>query len=64
MLPLVKEFQKCDLYSKSDRPEVRSLALQAIVGTERTQDKPDPVALKPYYQSLIEKYFPIQELKW
>jgi len=43
-----KEFQKCDLYSKSDKPE----------------DIPDPKKLRPYYDSLIKKYFPVEKLKW
>jgi inositol oxygenase len=48
LLKWVQEFQKCDLYSKSDDPE----------------DTPDPIKLRPYYQSLISKYFPKQTLKW
>lgn len=39
MLPWVKKFQKCDLYSKADHIE-------------------DVEALRPYYQSLIDKYIP------
>jgi inositol oxygenase len=48
MLFWVKEFQKADLYSKSDKPE----------------DTPDPVKLRPYYDSLIKKYFSAEKLKW
>jgi len=48
MLFWVKEFQKADLYSKSDKPE----------------DIPDPKKLRPYYESLIKKYFPVEKLKW
>jgi inositol oxygenase len=44
MLPWVLEFNKFDLYSKSD-------------------DLPDPKALRPYYQSLIDKYCP-GKLRW
>jgi inositol oxygenase len=44
----VKEFQKCDLYSKSDKPE----------------DMPDPKKLHAYYDGLIKKYFPVEKLKW
>jgi inositol oxygenase len=44
MLPWVLEFNKFDLYSKSD-------------------ELPDVAALKPYYQSLIDKYCP-GKLKW
>jgi len=44
MLPWVQEFNKFDLYSKSD-------------------ELPDIDALKPYYQSLIDKYMP-GTLKW
>ncbi|XP_070572802.1 inositol oxygenase-like [Ptychodera flava] len=44
MLPWVREFNKFDLYSKSD-------------------ELPDIEALKPYYQSLIDKYMP-GTLKW
>ena len=44
MLPWVLEFNKFDLYSKSD-------------------DLPDPEALRPYYQSLIDKYCP-GKLRW
>ncbi|XP_062990574.1 inositol oxygenase [Elgaria multicarinata webbii] len=44
MLPWVKEFNKFDLYTKSE-------------------DLPDPQELKPYYQSLIDKYCPGQ-LSW
>lgn len=44
MLPWVLEFNKFDLYSKSD-------------------ELPDVEALKPYYQSLVEKYCP-GKLKW
>ena len=39
MLPWVLEFNKFDLYSKSD-------------------GLPDIDALKPYYQSLVDKYMP------
>jgi len=48
MLFWVKEFQKADLYSKSDKPE----------------DMPDPKKLRSYYESLIKKYFPVENLKW
>ena len=48
MLPWVRAFQKCDLYSKSDNPE----------------DRPDPVKLRPYYESLINQYFPSPVLRW
>jgi len=48
MLFWVKEFQKADLYSKSDKPE----------------DVPDPAKLRPYYSKLIKKYFPVENLKW
>jgi len=48
MLFWVKEFQKADLYSKSDKPE----------------DLPDPKKLRSYYDGLIKKYFPVQNLKW
>jgi len=48
LLEYVRAFQKCDLYSKSDE----------------TEDKPDPVKLRPYYQSLIDKYFPNAVLQW
>ncbi|XP_077862739.1 inositol oxygenase-like [Saccoglossus kowalevskii] len=44
MLAWICEFNKFDLYSKSD-------------------DLPDIAALKPYYQSLIDKYLP-GTLKW
>jgi len=44
MMPWVLEFNKFDLYSKSD-------------------ELPDPVALRPYYQSLIDKYCP-GKLRW
>lgn len=44
----VKEFQKCDLYSKSNKKE----------------DIPDIEKLKPYYEKLIKKYFPNEKLKW
>jgi inositol oxygenase len=44
MLPWVLEFNKFDLYSKSD-------------------ELPDVAALRPYYQSLIDKYCP-GTLKW
>jgi len=43
-----KEFQKSDLYSKSDKPE----------------DKPDPKKLRGYYEKLIAKYFPNPVLRW
>ena len=48
MLTWVRAFQKCDLYSKSDNPE----------------DKPNPEKLRPYYESLINKYFPSPVLRW
>jgi len=48
MLFWVKEFQKADLYSKSDKNE----------------DRPDPASLRVYYQSLMNKYFPVEKLKW
>jgi len=48
MLFWQKEFQKCDLYSKSDLP----------------QDKPDVAKLRPYYEKLVEKYFPNPYLRW
>lgn len=48
MLFWVKEFQKADLYSKSDKPE----------------DLPDPKKLRPYYDGLVKKYFPVEKLKW
>jgi inositol oxygenase len=48
MLFWVKEFQKADLYSKSDKPE----------------DLPDPKKLRSYYDGLIKKYFPVEKLKW
>ena len=44
----VKEFQKCDLYSKSDKEE----------------DMPNVEQLKPYYEKLIKKYFPNDKLRW
>ena len=44
----VKEFQKCDLYSKSNKEE----------------DIPDPIKLSPYYEKLIKKYFPNEKLRW
>jgi len=44
----VKEFQKCDLYSKSNNPE----------------DIPNVEELKPYYEKLIKKYFPNDKLRW
>jgi len=46
-LPLVppQEFNKFDLYSKSD-------------------DVPDPVALRPYYEGLLKKYKIDGKLKW
>eukprot|EP00951_Prasinocladus_malaysianus_P049778 scaffold673535_cov61-Prasinocladus_malaysianus.AAC.1 len=45
MLPWVKAFQKCDLYSKcSDAVDVQSLM--------------------PYYDTLIDKYFPNKVLRW
>jgi len=48
MLFWVKEFQKADLYSKSDKEE----------------DRPDPKKLRPYYEKLVKKYFPVDKLKW
>jgi inositol oxygenase len=48
MLFWVKEFQKADLYSKSDKNE----------------DRPDPQTLRTYYQGLMNKYFPVEKLKW
>jgi len=48
MLTWVKEFQKCDLYSKSDLVE----------------DKPKLDDLKPFYDQLIHKYFPSYMLRW
>jgi len=48
MLFWVKEFQKADLYSKSDKEE----------------DRPDPKKLRSYYEGLIKKYFPVENLKW
>jgi len=48
MLFWVKEFQKADLYSKSDKEE----------------DRPTPQKLRPYYEGLIKKYFPVEKLKW
>jgi len=48
MLFWVKEFQKCDLYSKSDL----------------TEDRPDVEKLKQYYAGLVHKYFPMEKLKW
>jgi len=48
MLFWVKEFQKADLYSKSDKAE----------------DLPDPKKLRPYYESLIKKYFPVENIKF
>lgn len=48
MLFWVKEFQKADLYSKSDKEE----------------DRPDPKKLRSYYQGLMNKYFPVEKLKW
>jgi len=44
----LKEFQKCDLYSKSNKEE----------------DMPDVEQLKPYYEKLIKKYFPNEKLRW
>jgi inositol oxygenase len=48
MLRWVKEFQQCDLYSKSDNPE----------------DVPDVKTLKPMYEALCTKYFPSISLRW
>jgi len=48
MLFWVKEFQKADLYSKSDKEE----------------DRPDPKKLRPYYEKLIAKYFPQEKLRF
>jgi len=48
MLFWVKEFQKADLYSKSDKHE----------------DRPDPKKLRSYYEGLMKKYFPVENLKW
>jgi len=48
ILPLVREFQKCDLYSKSDKSE----------------DRPDVAKLQPFYEALIKKYFPQEKLRW
>lgn len=45
LLPWLKAFQKCDLYSK-------------------TTEKCSVSELKPYYMSLIHKYFPKYELEW
>jgi len=45
---LVRKFSDCDLYSKS----------KAIHSDEEVEE------LKPYYQSLIEKYFPNPILEW
>jgi len=42
MLPFLRDFQKCDLYSKSDLPS----------------SAPDVAKLKPFYEGLITKYFP------
>lgn len=44
MLKWVKDFNKYDLYTKSN-------------------EAPDPVALKPYYENLIAEFFPAK-LKW
>lgn len=44
MIPSVHEFNRYDLYSKS-------------------QERPDPEALKPYYKDLIAKYFP-SKISW
>jgi len=46
---VVKKFSACDLYSKS---------------TEVHSDEVIEKKLKPYYQSLIEKYFPNPVLEW
>jgi inositol oxygenase len=46
---LVKKFSDCDLYSKSS----------AVHSSEDIEKR-----LKPYYQSLIEKYFPDPVLEW
>jgi len=48
MLRWVKEFQQCDLYSKSDKAE----------------DLPDVKTLKPMYEALCAKYFPTITLRW
>jgi len=45
MLPLLRDFSNCDLYSKC------------------TADLNAP-EIQAYYQSLVKKYFPVQDLKW
>jgi len=45
----VRRFSKCDLYSKSH-----------VTPTPEMVEK----VLKPYYQSLVEKYFPASILEW
>jgi len=49
LLPWVLEFNKFDLYTKDDRP----VDVESFVSS-----------LWPYYQGLIEKFFPKTELDW
>jgi len=48
LLKIVKDFQVHDLYSKTDN----------------TEALPDVAKLKPYYDGLMKKYFPVLSLRW
>lgn len=49
MLPWVLEFNKFDLYTKDDTPVDVNFSVEAVW---------------PYYQGLIDKYFPKAVLDW
>jgi inositol oxygenase len=49
MLKWVLEFNKFDLYTKDDTPVDVNFSVEAVW---------------PYYQGLIDKYFPKQDLDW
>ena len=56
-LKWVLEFNKFDLYTKDDSESW----LQAV--SDESHDR-SIQSLWPYYQSLIDKYFPTDKLKW
>jgi inositol oxygenase len=49
MMPWVLEFNKFDLYTKDDTPVDVDVSVEAVW---------------PYYQGLIDKYFPKADLAW
>lgn len=60
MLPWVLEFNKFDLYTKDNRSACELL-------NEDDQQHHHPLSVEelwPYYQSLIDKYFPNPNLSW